>query len=116
MRDDLPYFSHDNNAQDHPKMQALIAEYGFEGYGRFWALHERIAAHARDHPPEVCPGCGAAMFGTHCPACGGMVEFREQDLSWDFVTPADFNLAGDFRDKIRRNEVPRGDAKPVLDF
>jgi hypothetical protein len=44
MRDDLPYFSHDNNAQDHPKMQALIAEYGFEGYGRFWALNERIAA------------------------------------------------------------------------
>jgi hypothetical protein len=25
-------------------MQALIAEYGFEGYGRFWALNERIAA------------------------------------------------------------------------
>jgi hypothetical protein len=44
MRDDLLYFSHDTNAQDHPKMQALIAEYGFEGYGRFWALNERIAA------------------------------------------------------------------------
>jgi hypothetical protein len=24
-------------------MKALIAEYGFEGYGRFWALNERIA-------------------------------------------------------------------------
>ncbi|MDR1507827.1 MAG: DUF4373 domain-containing protein [Treponema sp.] len=44
MRDDLQFFSHDTNAQDHPKMQALIAELGFEGYGRFWALNERIGS------------------------------------------------------------------------
>jgi hypothetical protein len=43
MKDNLPYFSHDNNAHRHPKMKALIAEYGYEGYGRFWALNERIA-------------------------------------------------------------------------
>jgi len=43
MKDNLPFFSHDNNARRHPKMKALIAEYGFEGYGRFWALNERIA-------------------------------------------------------------------------
>jgi hypothetical protein len=43
MKNDLPYFSHDNNASQHPKMKALIAQYGFEGYGRFWALNERIA-------------------------------------------------------------------------
>jgi len=43
MKDNLPYFSHDNNARRHPKMKALIAEFGFEGYGRFWALNERIA-------------------------------------------------------------------------
>jgi hypothetical protein len=43
MKDDLPYFTHDNNASQHPKMKALIAEYGFEGYGRFWALNEKIA-------------------------------------------------------------------------
>ena len=43
MKNNLPYFSHDNNARNHPKMQALIAEYGYEGYGRFWALNERIA-------------------------------------------------------------------------
>ena len=43
MKDNLPYFSHDNNARNHPKMKALIAEYGYEGYGRFWALNERIA-------------------------------------------------------------------------
>ena len=43
MKDNLPFFSHDNNARRHPKMKALIAEYGYEGYGRFWALNERIA-------------------------------------------------------------------------
>jgi len=43
MKNDLPYFSHDNNASQHPKMKALIAEYGFEGYGRFWILNEKIA-------------------------------------------------------------------------
>jgi hypothetical protein len=43
MKNDLPFFSHDNNARNHPKMKALIAEYGYEGYGRFWALNEKIA-------------------------------------------------------------------------
>jgi hypothetical protein len=46
MKDNLPYFSHDNNARRHPKMKALIAELGYEGYGRFWALNERIAESA----------------------------------------------------------------------
>jgi hypothetical protein len=43
MKNNLPYFSHDNNARNHPKMKALIAEFGYEGYGRFWVLNERIA-------------------------------------------------------------------------
>jgi hypothetical protein len=43
MKEDLPYFSHDNNARNHPKMKALIAEFGYEGYGKFWALNEKIA-------------------------------------------------------------------------
>ena len=43
MRNDLPFFSHDNNARLHPKMKALITQYGPAGYGRFWMLNERIA-------------------------------------------------------------------------
>ncbi|MDR1278804.1 MAG: hypothetical protein LBK02_08635 [Treponema sp.] len=62
---------------------------------------EKIAAHARDHPPEVCPGCGGAMYGHRCDACGGFVEFRPEKLVWDFIPPGGFDLAGDFRDKIR---------------
>ena len=43
LKDDLPYFSHENNAVNHPKMKALRAQFGWEGYGRFWALNEAIA-------------------------------------------------------------------------
>ncbi len=49
MKNDLPYFSHDNNARNHPKMKALRAKFGPDGYGRFWMLNEMIsqAAEAR---------------------------------------------------------------------
>jgi hypothetical protein len=43
MKDDLPYFSHDNDSRNHPKMKALRARYGWTGYGQFWALNEMIA-------------------------------------------------------------------------
>lgn len=44
MKNNLPRFSHDNDAWAHPKLGALRARYGWEGYGRFWALNEMIAA------------------------------------------------------------------------
>ena len=44
MKNDLPRFDHDNDARNHPKMKALLTAYGFEGYGRFWALNEVVAA------------------------------------------------------------------------
>lgn len=47
MKDNLEYFTHDADAFDHPKHQALIAVYGFEGYGRFWILNEFIGKAAR---------------------------------------------------------------------
>lgn len=49
MKNDLPYFSHDNDARNHPKMKALRAQYGIAGYGLFWMLNEMIsqAEHAR---------------------------------------------------------------------
>ena len=44
MKNNLPYFSHDNDAHNHPKMKALRARYGWTGYGQFWALNEAVAA------------------------------------------------------------------------
>ncbi|MDR2150109.1 MAG: DUF4373 domain-containing protein [Spirochaetaceae bacterium] len=42
MKNNLSFFGHDTDALSHPKMQALVAEYGMTGYGRFWALNEAI--------------------------------------------------------------------------
>jgi hypothetical protein len=44
VKNDLPYFSHDNDAHNHAKMKALRARFGWAGYGQFWALNEMIAA------------------------------------------------------------------------
>jgi len=43
MKNDLPYFSHDNNARNHPKLKALKGKYSWEGLAKFWALCEIIA-------------------------------------------------------------------------
>jgi len=44
MKHDLPYFSHYSTTHNEPRMQALLAEHGFEGYGRYWTLCEIIAS------------------------------------------------------------------------
>jgi hypothetical protein len=43
LKNNLPFFSHDNDARNHPKFKALRARYGWAGYGLFWALNEMIA-------------------------------------------------------------------------
>lgn len=48
MKDNIDYFSHDTDAGEHPKIKALLAQFGFEGYGRFWRLNELIGR---------APGC-----------------------------------------------------------
>jgi hypothetical protein len=49
MKNDLPYFSHDNDARNHPKMKALRAQYGATGYGQFWMLNELISQAPEAH-------------------------------------------------------------------
>lgn len=44
MKNDLPYFSHDNDERNKPEMRALRARYNWEGVGRFWALNEMVSA------------------------------------------------------------------------
>lgn len=36
------WFSHDSDAASNPRLVALIDKYGFEGYGRWWRLLERL--------------------------------------------------------------------------
>jgi hypothetical protein len=39
---DAYYFSHDANARNDPKIQALMSKWGFEGYGWYWAILETL--------------------------------------------------------------------------
>ena len=44
MKYDLPYFSHYSTTHNEPRIQALLAEYGLEGYARYWILCKIIAS------------------------------------------------------------------------
>jgi hypothetical protein len=44
MKNNLPYFAHYSSTHNQPVMQALLAEYGFEGYGKYWFFCEKIAS------------------------------------------------------------------------
>lgn len=48
---DAYYFSHDSNARNDPKVQALMSKYGFEGYGWYWAILEIL----REQPDYKYP-------------------------------------------------------------
>jgi len=43
LKNNLPFFSHDNDARNHPKFKALRARFGWAGVGRFWGLNEIIS-------------------------------------------------------------------------
>jgi len=39
----MRWFKHLSRAQDDPKLKLLLAKFGFEGYGVYWAILETIA-------------------------------------------------------------------------
>jgi hypothetical protein len=43
VKNNLQFFSHDNDARNNWKHKALRSRYGWEGEGRFWALNEMVA-------------------------------------------------------------------------
>lgn len=43
MKNNLEYYQHYANSDQHPKFKALRVKYGWSGEGRFWALNNRIA-------------------------------------------------------------------------
>jgi len=99
MKDNLPYFSHDNNARRHPKMQALIAEFGYEGYGRFWALNERIA--------ETSGACIDISKRVNKLALANELNFNgeELDVFLDFLSSPDIDLINIENDLITTDRI-----------
>jgi hypothetical protein len=43
VKNNIDFYQHYANADQHPKFKMLRATYGWEGEGRFWALNNRIA-------------------------------------------------------------------------
>ena len=43
MKNNLDYYSHYSNSDQHPKFKMLRVKYGWSGEGKFWALNNRIA-------------------------------------------------------------------------
>ena len=39
---DVGYFSHDSNAQHAPKIIKMLAKHGWESYGLFWGIVEKL--------------------------------------------------------------------------
>ena len=42
MKNNIPYYQHFTNSDQHPKFKMLRVKYGWEGEGKFWALNNRI--------------------------------------------------------------------------
>lgn len=82
MKDDLPYFSHDNDSRNHPKMKALRARYGWTGYGQFWALNEMIAGSAEarlDLSRKVVRSATACELGMTTEALDDFLAFLSNE-------------------------------------
>lgn len=82
MKDDLPYFSHDNDSRNHPKMKALRARYGWTGYGQFWALNEMIAGSAEarlDLSRKVVRSATACELGMTTDALDDLLAFLSNE-------------------------------------
>lgn len=65
MKNNLPFFTHDNDAGTHWKHKALRVRFGWEGYGRFWRLNEIISkaenCKLRVGNPQIRADCAAEL-------------------------------------------------------
>lgn len=98
MKDDLPYFSHDNDARNHPKMKALRARFGWTGYGQFWALNEMIAGapQARlDLSRKVVRSSVACELGMTTDALDDFLRFLEDKDECGLINYSDGILTTD---------------------
>jgi uncharacterized phage protein (TIGR02220 family) len=98
MKDDLPYFSHDNDSRNHAKMKALRARYGWAGYGNFWALNEMISgsSHATlDLSRKVIKSATACELGMTPDALDDFLAFLADDCECGLINYEDGILTTD---------------------
>ena len=67
------YFSHDSNAQHDPKMIKLIYNLGWEGYGLYWGIVERLR-NEKDYCMPTDYECIAMAMRTECERIKSIIE------------------------------------------
>ena len=121
MKHDLPYFSHYSTTHNEPRMQALLAEYGFEGYGRYWILCEKIASSQNamlDISSRIIKLTIARELGLSAEGFDSFIGFlSEPDVSLirfeNCLITAD-QLVEDYQRVLKKRERDRNDHNPVV--
>ena len=70
---DAFYFSHDSNAQHDPKMNRLIYSMGWEGYGLYWGIIERLR-NEKDYTMQTDYECIANAMRTDSERIKSVIE------------------------------------------
>jgi len=82
MPKDAYYFSHDYNARHDPKISALKADYGIEGYGRYWIIIEMLAE--QENYKLTLNGWGMRAIATECQVDTEVIKSFISDCINDF--------------------------------
>ena len=70
---DVGYFSHDSNAQHDPKIIKMLAKHGWESYGLFWGIVEKLR-NETDYILETDYDSIAYAMRTQCDLIKSIIE------------------------------------------
>lgn len=120
MKTNIKFFTHDTQAHRNYKLRALRAMYGFEGYGRFWALNEMIGeaeACILDLSTPLKKGAVASDLGMNIPEFDKFISFMSDPETCGLISILDDGRVTTERvkedlDRVMKNRIrKRGDAK-----
>jgi hypothetical protein len=93
------YFSHDSNAQHDPKMIKLIYNLGWEGYGLYWGIVERLR-NEKDYCMPTDYECIAMAMRTECERIQSIIE----DFNL-FVIEDDYFYSKSLLERMKLREI-----------
>lgn len=103
------YFSHDANAQHDPKIIKLLSKLGWEGYGLYWAIVERLR-NEPDYTLECDYDCIAFALRTHSDCIKSLVEDYDLFIIEDDIFYSE-SLLNRMKQKDERSEKARKSAR-----
>jgi len=103
------YFSHDANAQHDPKIIKLLSKLGWEGYGLYWAIVERLR-NEPDYTLECDYDCIAFALRTHSDCIKSLVEDYDLFIIEDDIFYSE-SLLNRMKQKDERSEKARESAR-----